>query len=112
MQTYLLIYVAGVLAGLGRADVPTPEVAAVEFSNQMATFPKRLAGRVLGSLVHKGMTSEQVNRVLWLLPQPLPTVGLLGKFLFFQLRYYDYGLTVFLESDRAGVVRVTSVIFE
>jgi hypothetical protein len=70
---------------------------------------KRVKGRILGSLVKKGMTLEEVRT---LLGQESGGTGIgTGAGHFFSMAYLGLGLSVDLVSDKEGVLRVNRVDF-
>jgi hypothetical protein len=66
----------------------------------------RLEGRVLGCLIQKGMTVEQVERILGTGSCTLPSVALVVGGLFGWLRCDRLGLDISLFGDSDGVLRV------
>jgi hypothetical protein len=72
----------------------------------------RFKGRYLGSFVRKGMTQDEVERILGKDDRPLPTDGVIGGILFRSLHYTDLGLGVALIGDEKGVFRVDDISFQ
>jgi hypothetical protein len=83
---------------------------AEESARVVARVAGDLQGRVLGSCVRKGMTTEQVDRILG--PGCLCAFACNRSSITWGLwMFLDYGLLVFYGSDKDGVLRVDSVSF-
>ena len=99
--------VAILLLGL----LPSPDSGPSLAWDRLSVVPKRVAGRVLGSLVREGMTVEQVRRLLGD-HEGLPTGGVVGGISFYTYRYPDLGLGVDFVSDGASPARVRAVRYD
>jgi hypothetical protein len=77
-------------------------------ANQIAA---RLKGRVLGSLIREGMTSQQVEWIMGKGAFPLPHGGVVGDILFRSMGYSDLGVRVFLIGEKANSLGVDRVTF-
>ena len=97
----------------GTDGVPTTSVSPKcgAIWDELGKVAGRLKGRVLGSLVQKGMTTEQVEQVLGRGSYPFPAVGLVGGVIFGSMPYRDLGLWVGYGDDKDGVLRVDKVTF-
>jgi hypothetical protein len=71
----------------------------------------RIEGRILSSLIHKGMTTEQVSDILSHDPMFLESGGQVGCVFFAYWRFYTYGVIVSFLSDDDAVLRVDYVDF-
>ena len=114
MRTWTLaIVIAGLLAGSVSAanDALPPERTATVSSERLVNLAWRVRGRILGSLVRKGMTDDEVVRLLGNGDKPLPTGGVVGGTSFWWRRYFRQRLTVSFINDGAGAGRVQSVEF-
>jgi hypothetical protein len=72
---------------------------------------RRFQGRILGNFVCKGMTPEQVDRILGSDRCRLENGGLVGAGMFESWRYYGHGLTVSFSSYNGSEFHVDQVIF-
>jgi hypothetical protein len=78
------------------------------------TVAGRLAGRVLGCLVCKGMTGEQVQRILgkpWSPFKPLGAAGSTRCCQFSFSHYHHFGLLVGFQAGPGEGLRVSSVTY-
>jgi hypothetical protein len=86
-----MIWLLTVVAGLSGDPALRQREAATELLNRFAVMPKRVAGRVLGLLIHAGMTEGQVLQILG--KPDLFSGGSVGGLSFDWFKYLDYGLT-------------------
>jgi hypothetical protein len=102
MRKWLLTLLLCCTGGVARADEqPRTKVDAGDFLMRLAVVPKRVTGRVLGLLIHKGMTEAQVVKILGEY-KGLPTGGVAGGLCFCWYDYPEYGLTISLSTHVAG----------
>ncbi len=109
----LAIIVIGLVSESVYADAILPQVKIPQngFSD-LVKILGRLQGRVLATLIEKGMPDEEVVRLLGNGDKPLASLSLTGACLFGTRDYFwTYGFTVLLVGDKAGVLRVQSVTF-
>ena len=71
----------------------------------------RIEGKILGSLILKGMTTEQVSRILGDDTFFLESGGQVGSTSFASWRFYTYGVIVSFVTDNDPVLRVQHVDF-
>src|SRR5262245_21763396 len=113
MAALLAFVVVAFLGSPNRTNdgVPLGMVTRRAPAKVVAKMAGRLTGRVLGCFVCKGMTMEQVDRILGTDSLRLPSGGVIGPRLFWHLDYYTYGLTVSYNNDEGDVLRVNEVTF-
>jgi hypothetical protein len=104
------VVAAMVLVLPGRADADFLCEGIVLTVQTIPPRADRLKGRLLGGLIRKGMTMEQVNAIL---PCGCSTASCcsFGSTVISFEQYNDYGLTVSYRTRNSEVFRVTEVLF-
>ena len=82
-----------------------------EIAQEFQRIVGRIEGRILGSFIRKGMTTQQVSRILGDDPLCLESGGQVGVVSCSFWRFYTYGVTVAFISDDNSVLRVDHVTF-
>jgi hypothetical protein len=92
--TAVVVVLAGFAGGARTEEVPAgggPPI--VSLWERVCTFAGRLQGRFVGSCIKKGMTTEEVNRIVGDEP-PKRSVGGFGGITIFHDKYSRLGLVV------------------
>lgn len=116
MHTALILAVMSA-AVPGQPQQPQPLAAILRHISLLQEQKKidpvtgRFIGRVLGMFVRRGMTKEQVDRILCGDQCGLEGGFLSGGLISLSWRYDMYGLTVSFSSDEKGVFRVWQVSY-
>jgi hypothetical protein len=112
MMKWLLVVLVGLLACPVRTQAEAPDEKGVwERARWVAG---RLQGHVLGALVRKGMTFEEVERLLGEGTGECHSYGLMGCVHFEFWDYNQYGFAIPFDkdlNDKSGAARVNTVTF-
>jgi hypothetical protein len=112
MKKWLVAVLLGLLACPVRTQAESPDGKGLWERAQWVAG--RLEGRVLGALVRRGMTSEEVERLLGEGTGECRSHGLAGCVLFEFWHYHECGFAISFDkdlNDKSGVARVNTVTF-